>query len=305
VPPRQVRAETNLARAPGLWATGPVQLQLPFEAQGVGQLVRASGRLRLTPDLDVLAWVAERWLSTPPLDPEGWSRFTLHDLASDLYRSDPGRTERRHVRRSIERLMSCLVTVEGFDSETGRQGVAVATTSAPILVLISDLERVGPDARKVGSLRGSTFRVQLAPWLRAQLAAGGYTYLDWRVLRELDGLAKRAWVYLQAERFKPTGEGRSATAIGLGAPALASLGADGYARHRDARTYLARAGERIAAVDDRFESVTVERRPGGWALVAVKLDAAERRRLERERERVRAAIAASPLGEGLDFIRRT
>jgi len=207
VPPRQVRAETNLARAPGLWATGPVQLELPFEAQGIGQLVKASGRLRLTPDLDVLAWVSERWLSTPPLDPDGWARFTLYDLAADLYRREPGSTERRHVRRSVERLMRVLVTVNGFNAETGEQGTPVATTSAPILQLVSDLERVGPDARKVGSLRGSTFRVQLAPWLRAQLAAGGYTYLDFRILRELRtrkaGVGLPRGRALQADRRGP------------------------------------------------------------------------------------------------------
>ncbi len=60
---RSVRAETNLTRAPGLWTTGNLQLELPLDAPGLGVAIRANGRLNLTPDLDVLAWLAERWYS--------------------------------------------------------------------------------------------------------------------------------------------------------------------------------------------------------------------------------------------------
>jgi hypothetical protein len=296
VPPRQLRAETNTLRAPGLWATGPVQLELPIAAKGIAGPIRASGRLKLTPDLDVLAWVAERWLSTPPLDQEGVARFTLYDLGTDLYSRRPNSRDRAALRASLRRLKRIEVELTGYCSISGESGSRLSSLDNLVDRITSELDDLGHDARRVGALRGSTFRVQLAPWLRAQLAAGGYTFLDFRTLRALDGLAKRVWVYLEAEHFKPTGRGRSATAVGLGAPALASLGADGYARHRDARVKLARAGERIAVVDARYESVSVERRPGGWALVAVKLEAAERRRLQLERGRVRAAIAASPLG---------
>ena len=272
-----------------------MQLELPFEARGVATLVRCSGRFKLTPDLDVLAWLSERWLATPPLDLDGWARFTLYDLTSDLYRPrTPERTDRRRIRESLMRLMTTLITVEGYDARRqerrDEERDRIATTSAPILQLVSELERVGPDPRKTGALRGSTFSVQLAPWLRDQLAAGGYTYLDFAILRRLDGLAKRLWVYLEAERFKPAGNGRLATSFGLGRPALASIGAGNYTRHRDARTKLRSAGASIAAADARYESVGVERRPGGWSLVAVKLDAEQRRRQKAERGRVRDAL---------------
>ena len=65
--PRSVRAETNLTRAPGLWATGPFQLALPLDANGLGVAVTASGRLSLTPDLDVLAWQSPVNLGVSPV----------------------------------------------------------------------------------------------------------------------------------------------------------------------------------------------------------------------------------------------
>lgn len=308
MPPQAVRGETNLCRAPGLWEPGPVQLELPFEARGIATLVRASGRLKLTPDLDVLAWISERWLSTPPLDLDGWARFTLYDLTSDLYQPrTPERADRKRIRESIVRLMTTLVTVDGYDARRRERRDEdrdrIATTSAPIVQLVSELERVGPDPRRLGALRGSTFAAQLAPWLCDQLAAGGYTYLDFSILRQLDGLAKRLWIYLEAERFKPGGDGRLGTHFGLGRPALASIGAGNYKRHRAARAALVRASRQIMGADDRYESVSVERRPGGWSLVAVKLDAEERRRKRAERERVRDALAeagfsSAPVSEG-------
>lgn len=296
MPPRSVRAETNLSRAPGLWATGPVQLALPLDASGLGVAVRASGRLSLTPDWDVLAWVCERWLTTRLPDgysvegephPEGVASFTLYDLGTDLYGTEPSGKHYRDMRASLLRLFRVEVTLTGYDSIAGRAAADLASLDRLLTSIVSERDRLGPnaDARALGALRGSTFKVALAPWLRGQLAAGNVTYLSWRILRQLDGAAKRAWVYLEAERWKPVGDGILATSIGLGGPALDSLGVGGFQRHRDARRALERAGERIVAADERYESVTVEGRPGGHALVAYRLDA--------ERLKARRAIRAS------------
>jgi hypothetical protein len=96
------------------------------------------------------------------------------------------------------------------------------------------------------------------------------------VLRRLGGASGRLWGYLEAERFKKRGHGVQSAWIGLGLPALASLAVDGYERHRDARRALPRAGERIVAADSRYKSVRVERRAGGWALIATRITDAER-----------------------------
>ncbi len=95
---RSVRAETNLTRAPGLWTAGNLQLELPLDAPGLGVAIRANGRLNLTPDLDVLAWLAERWYSHRLPDvggklnphPEGVVSFTLTDLWAAAVISDGG-----------------------------------------------------------------------------------------------------------------------------------------------------------------------------------------------------------------------
>ncbi len=75
VTPKSVRPERTLTRA-GLWATGPVQLQLPFEATGLSERIQAEGRLKLTPDYDVFAWLCERWQTRPT--ESGWMRPTLY-----------------------------------------------------------------------------------------------------------------------------------------------------------------------------------------------------------------------------------
>jgi hypothetical protein len=106
--------------------------------------------------------------------------------------------------------------------------------------------------------------------MRQQVAAGHVTYLDWATLRALDGLAKRLWVYLAAEHFKPTEQGEEATWIKLGDRAFATLGMN-YGHERQARAALKRAGAAIVAQDVRYQSVTVERRPGGYAIIATRL----------------------------------
>ncbi len=272
-----------------------MQLAFPFDAAGAGVAVRASGQLALSPDLDVLAWVCERWLATPPRDPAGIARFTLRDLALDLY-GEAGGQPRRLIRESLLRLFRVEVTLTGYDAIERRTDARLSTLSRLVYQIVTERGELHPaeedrqfDPSAMGALRGSTFRVQLAPWLRDQLAAGHATFLDWRTLRRLEGIAKRAWVYLEAEQYKRTGQDREETWVGLGRPALAALGADGYDRPRDARRALNRAGARIVAVDPRYVSVTAERRPGGWALIAKR---ATGERLAARRE-LRGSLAAA------------
>lgn len=281
--PRSVRSETNVTRAPSLWATGPTQLALPFDASGLGVAVRASGQLSLTPDFDLLTWLCERWLTTRlpdgytvdgEPDPHGVAAFTLYDLGLDLYGREPAGEERRAMRESLLRLFRVEVSFTGYDALASKPDADLCSRARLITTIVSERESLGPDAdpRTIGALRGKTWKVEIASWLQRQLLAGNVTYLSWRTLRQLDGAAKRTWVYLEAERWKPVGDGLLATSIGLGRPALDSLGVGGFQRHRDARRALERAGQRIVAADDRYASVTVEGRPGGHSLVAYRLD---------------------------------
>jgi len=294
---RSVRAETNLTRAPGLWTTGNLQLELPLDAPGLGVAIRANGRLNLTPDLDILAWLAERWYSHRLPDasgklqphPEGVVGFTLTDLGFDLYGRKPAGKENRLIRASLLRLFRVEVTLTGYDACEQQTNVRLASLTRLLTAVTYDkLEAAGNDARVVGALRGDTFKVALAPWLIKQYRAGNFTFLSWQILRQLDGAAKRTWVYLEGQRFKPVGDGLTAVHVGLGNPALASLGVGEYARHRDARRALERAGQRIVEADERFHSVTVEKRPGGYALIAKRLD---KERLQ-TRQAVRQSLSA-------------
>jgi hypothetical protein len=282
---RQASLETNLARK-GLWSSGPVQLELPLDAEDLLGLVRSTGRLKVSPDLEVLAWITERWRQDRPLD--RWVHFTLYELGQALYGRKPSGADCRGIRESLLRLKLVTVTLAGYDAHRGQSRPNVASLDNLLDRIVTELDDLGPEAtpEQLGGLRGSTFRVQLPPWLAAQLAAGSITYLDWAVLRRLDGLAKRLWVYLQAERYKPNGRGSEATWIKLGDRAFATLGMN-YAQDRQARAALKRAGQSICGADPRFESVTVEARPGGWAIVA------QRTGRDMRRGEIRAAIRES------------
>ena len=137
-----------------------------------------------------------------------------------------------------------------------------------------------PSAEVLGGLRGSTFAVELATWLAEQVRAGNMTYLDFEVMRRLNGLAQRLWMYLQAERYSARGE----TWVALG-PRMYEILGMGYGRERDARQNLRFAGRRIMEADDRYELVDVERRLS-WGIRV-------RRVASRERRQARTAIRES------------
>ncbi len=282
---RQGSLETTLCRK-GLWAAGPVQLSLPLDSQDLLGLVRASGMLKLSPDLEALIWLTERWRQER--DPQGWVPFTLYELGHDLYRREPNGNDRQRLRASLRRLVTVTVDLMGYDPVTGRLAPNVASAGGKLVEWIrTEMDALGPNAgaAELGALRGSTFQAKLPHWMRSQIEAGHVTYLDWGTLRSLDGLAKRLWVYLQAERYKASGNGEEATWIKLGERAYTTLGMN-YGHERQARAALKRAGAAIVATDIRFQRVTVDRRPGGWAIIASRITS-------RERAEVRAAIRAS------------
>jgi hypothetical protein len=134
----------------------------------------------------------------------------------------------------------------------------------------------------------------VAPWVAQAVRAGHFTWLNLATLRQLGGIAARLWTYLEAETYKQTAHGLASTWIGLGRPALATLGADRYRRSRDARRALGRAAARIVEVEARYASVTIEPRPGGWALVASRV--VDRDRWKARREIVESLTTASGAG---------
>jgi hypothetical protein len=116
-----------------------------------------------------------------------------------------------------------------------------------------------------------------------------------RSFSENQQLAKRLWIYLAAERWKPAGSReREGTWIACGDWLFAALGMD-YGRPRDARAALKRACVTVRRVDPRYAAGTLELRKLGhsWRIDAERPSWEAWRELRHEHEKARRAIAAS------------
>ncbi len=253
--------ETNLCRK-GVWHVGPLQLALPIDSRDTLGLLRVSGPPLTLYDLDTFAWLTERWRQGDR-NPKGKVGFTLYDLGRDLYGREPSGEERRLIRASLDRLRKAEFELEGYSAAAAEVGRLDDPTEAGAIRLLGSLLWSRRDARE-------PHVAGLDWWIVEQLEAGYLTYLDWRVLRALEGLAKRLWVYLESQSFKRAGIGEGAVRLWLAPPMFRALGmADKHAPQ--ARRTLLRAGERISAADRSFvgfELCRPPRRGGTWALVA-------------------------------------
>lgn len=142
-------------------------------------------------DLDVMAWFCEHWREGER-DQHGLLCFTLYELGRDLHGRKPSGRDRQEMRASLDRLYETSFELEGYRVEDAARGRLSDPVEGRRLRLLSEL----------GWSRQDHHEAVLARWLVSQLDAGYLTYLDWRVLRKLEGLAKRLWVYLESQSFK-------------------------------------------------------------------------------------------------------
>lgn len=243
-PPTSVRPERTLTRA-GLWATGPTQLQLPFEATGLSERIHASGRLKVSPDYDVFAWLCERWQTKPT--ESGWMRPTLYELGSSLYGTAPAGEHYRLLRDALDRLAYVRITIDGYDVETGRFRDNWIAKDEKLVHLGR------PKDTPTGVDRPG---IKLAEWLCQALAGEKVVRVHWQTLRAFDErqkLAKRLWLYLAAERWKKTSSNAEGTWIACGDRLYAALGMD-YAEHRFARRALQQACLAVRKIDPRYSA---------------------------------------------------
>lgn len=216
---------------------------------------------------------------------------TGYQLADMVYGDDGGENYRL-LRASLIRLRSaevCVRLVEQ-DGELAIQRVIEGYVSliGDIWLATSQLDLHKP--RQWGALKGSTsLKTEIGHWTAQQVVAGRCTWLDLDLLRALGtGLPARLWATLEAWARWPQRslDGCEETAIGLGQPALESLGVGRYSKPRQARAALNRAGQQLTAVDPAYELVRCERR-GGWCLVVRRLTGARTRAEARKHGRHR------------------
>ncbi len=253
--------------------------------------VGASRRLSM---LDLRVWAAlcgmfhgQHLRATGEHDPDLDSRVarmvhtTGYQLADRVWADDGGAPYRRLL-QSLGRLASARVLMQTVEPDLD---LAALRVHAANLTLIGDIgmesTRLNPGSpREWGALKGSTsLRVEIGYWPAQQIVAQRCTWLDLDLLRALGpGLSARLFAALEAWARWPqrSMDGAEETAIGLGRPALESLGVGGYERGKDARAALNRAGAKIVAVDPAYQLVRCEKR-GGWCLVIRRVSGARAR----------------------------
>lgn len=294
----------NISRS-GIWRTGEAQLELPFEARGLSNIVVVNAQLKLTPDYDVFTWLTNCWLMSEPREPEIWP--TLWEIGYDLYGKQPSGKDYATLKASIRRLAAASVVLDdynAFDCEP-----AVGSESFSHLMEVVKPKELQPQHRP-------GFR--LAEWVRIELAKSQTMRIDWEVLRRFhqnEQLAKRLWIYLAAESYKRSSLwGRDAAEPGLayestwiaeGDRLAASLGLS-YAEPSAFRRSLRRAIAAIIRTDDRWAlghlELQTERRGRNTysRIVGIRPDGASWTRVKGkyrdtrgEREVVRKQIKAS------------
>jgi hypothetical protein len=207
---------------------------------------------------------------------------TGYQLADMVFAQDGGNRYLR-LRRSLVRLAetrACVQVIER-DRELAVQQVREGYVSLVGDIWLATTRLNLSTPRQWGSLKGSTsLKVEIGRWPAQQVLAGHCTWLDLDLLRALGtGLSARLWAALEAWGRWPARslDGREECAIGLGKPALQSLGVAQYERQRDARRALDRAGRSLIATDPAYELIRCERRGGGWCLVVRRVCGARSR----------------------------
>lgn len=233
-----VALETNLARK-GFVSLGGAET---VDAEDLLGPTKATVALRLN-DLDVLAWLSAR----RPFGGDG-VLFSRSHIAHDLYRRPPGGRERRIVNESLARLTETRLTFRGYNP-----GSKMLASFEEVRVL-----------QEVERLDGSTTLATFSPWLVRHLERGYVTYLNWNALRSLGGLAKRLWIYLEAENLSRNPK-KGPAWLALGEKTWTALGLD-FKKANQARAALRVAADKVEGVDSEYLLAITPHGPGGYKL---------------------------------------
>jgi hypothetical protein len=228
---KTVPMETNLTRK-GFVSLGK-DLERAVSGTDLLGYMRVSRPLRLI-DLEILSW-----LSATRDRSDDSVTFSRTSLGTALFGRTPGGRERELVNESLGRLLGVSLTFDGYSAWAREK------TRFESVGLLNAVEQVN----------GHTLRAGFAPWYRRNLEHGYATYIDWQILRQLRGLAKRLWIYLEAENYRNRSDYSPDRAwLALGPKTWRSMGMS-YAVESQARSAIAIAASRIANIDPgyRFE----------------------------------------------------
>ena len=226
--------------------------------------------------------------------------YQLADLV--MGRDALGGDPRRRLRQSLARLQGAIVTVRTVEADDELAAERMIEGWVPLIgevwAATTRLDLTKP--REWGALKGTTsLRVEIGRWAAEQVIAQRCTWLDLEVLRALGpGLPARVWACMEGWARWPQRslDGFEEAVIGLGQPALESLGVARYARPKDARRALDRAGAKIVASDPTYALARCEKR-AGWCLVVRRVQGSrargELRRQARSTSRERSAVRAA------------
>lgn len=276
----------EIARA-GLWVAAGHELAAPVRAHGLSSITVASGYLKITPDIDVLAWLCAEWLEHPTDD--GLMRPSFYRMTADLYGNDSGKAYQL-IDESLERLGRTTIEFEFYRAPYTHEAFKAGGS------IISYIKR---RQSKDGTYHNPVIDLNLG--LRTGIETTEAVNLDWRILREFHGrqqLAKRLWCYLQAERWQSRGQtGMESTWIALGGRLYTTLGMD-YKEPRAAKRSLKKACKAIQSVDLRYlapdAGLQIESRGDNDLIIATRPTAKswskQKAEMQDRRAQVRAAL---------------
>lgn len=193
--------------------------------------------------------------------------FTTNEAVQHAYGRRATGRDVKSVQESITRLMTTLVTFDGYDAWTGERNKNLVSTTA----LIHSW------SRSEHSTANQPHVIRIAPWLARSLAAGHHTTYNLETARKLKGCSYKLWLWLEGQkelRSKATGNQMIRPVL---APLWTTLGIT-TEREVDKRKQLAKACKTILEVDGRYrqlELVSPATKRENWHLVAVRINATE------------------------------
>jgi len=183
----------------------------------------------------------------------------------------------RRLSGSILKLLTTVVTIEGFDAWTSERKTGMVD-HMPLLITYSRPEDM--------SLVDVHHSVRLAPWLARSLAAGHHTSYHLPTSRKLRGVALSLWLWLEAQRSLRDKRTSNSFTWKLYEPTYVSLGISAQ-RATDRRKQLVKACDAILEADRRYRELKViapSSRRDPALLRAVRINETEARSLPKRSE---------------------